>query len=992
MIAQKLTENPFLWSCLWQSTAFIGLGLAASLALRRRPCRAHHILLLTIIAAVLAPLATASVKHLGLGLFVAEPAIINPPAEPAANRLPVDNAPVLTGGAASNLADTDNARSKLIRPPVREYPASALAGSDEYPAPVAARSQGSEFPWRKVLLWSWAVAGGILFLRLSFIFATGLHLLISAEPVSRQNVSRALRRAQAKLSITHQVRLYTNRKVRSPIIWCFGTGPILLVPTDAGRDNDSIDWVSVFCHELAHYKRRDHIVGLFAELAVCALPWQLLLRPAKKRLLRLSERACDDWVLACGRPGADYAESLLDLVPQRQMAFVPAVLRSKNGLAARVRRILKDRCSNPRAGLFWLLAVGLTTACIGLGVALAQSRPAKKSPLDTYRLKVKEMHEAAAAGDIRKVKSLLKAGVDVNAQGKLKFTPSAAAVETGQRGYTSLHFAALNGHAKLAEFLISRGADLEPKNNYGRTPLALAVCGGHKEMVQLLLAAGADFNTKDIWYKKLLHHAAFYGHSDLADFLISKGAKIESTSNLGYTPLYLASLEGHAQMVELLIAKGADVNTTRGQMKKTPLYLAAERGHYEVAKTLIAAGANVEIEDMSKRTPLAVAVTSWRKDIAELLIANGASVDFPALHFACFMGDLDKVKKLIEQGARIDQQDRKGLEPLVYAALGGNKDIMRYLKEKGVDINARHGERDYILNKVARYGDKDMAQLLISMGADPKVTAGTGASAITPLDNAILSGNRDVAEVLLKHGAEVNKLGYCRYAPLHRACQKERMDLVELLLAYDADVNVRTGIEQTPLFFAAGADHVEIAGRLIAKGADVNARDKNLSTPLHRAAGGRGAKVAKILIDKGAEVNAKDSRGQTPLHEAAGYGNNEAVELLLKAGAKVDVKSDTGATTLYLAASGSKDSIESVEMLLAAGADINVKRIAEPDEGFSLLHIASRNGNIQVVEFLVAKGLDINAQTAEGRTPLSLAKEQKRNEAVIKLLQEHGAK
>jgi beta-lactamase regulating signal transducer with metallopeptidase domain len=103
----------------------------------------------------------------------------------------------------------------------------------------------------------------------------------------------------------------------------------------------------------------------------------MLLWWAKKRLLRLSERACDDWVLACGQPGTDYVDSLLDLVPQPQMAFVPAVLRSKKGLADRVRRILRDKCGNPRAGLLWVLVVCAATACIGMGVAFAQTRPAK---------------------------------------------------------------------------------------------------------------------------------------------------------------------------------------------------------------------------------------------------------------------------------------------------------------------------------------------------------------------------------------------------------------------------------------------------------------------------------------------------------------------------------------------------------------------------------------------------------------------------------------
>jgi hypothetical protein len=129
------------------------------------------------------------------------------------------------------------------------------------------------------------------------------------------------------------------------------------------------------------------------EIAVCILPWQLLLWWAKSRLTRLSEQACDDWVLATGQQGADYAESLLDLSPGGQMSFVPAVVSSKKGLSGRIRRILKDNCANPRTGALWALAVSTITLCLALGVAFAQTRPAKPD----FESTLSEPNESAAS-------------------------------------------------------------------------------------------------------------------------------------------------------------------------------------------------------------------------------------------------------------------------------------------------------------------------------------------------------------------------------------------------------------------------------------------------------------------------------------------------------------------------------------------------------------------------------------------------------------------
>ncbi|MHC4362288.1 MAG: DUF1573 domain-containing protein, partial [Planctomycetota bacterium] len=188
--------------------------------------------------------------------------------------------------------------------------------------------------------------------------------------------------ARAKLGIDSKVEVRTSQGVRSPVIWCWGPRPVLLVPSTAAEADKRLDWASILCHELAHWKRRDHIAGLLAELAACVLPWNALLWWAKTQLVRLSERACDDWVLACGQAGEDYAESLLGLVPGGQMAFAPAVVSSETGLAARVRRILQERCPDPRTGVLWALAATILVGFIAAGIAFAQARPAQDPKLD----------------------------------------------------------------------------------------------------------------------------------------------------------------------------------------------------------------------------------------------------------------------------------------------------------------------------------------------------------------------------------------------------------------------------------------------------------------------------------------------------------------------------------------------------------------------------------------------------------------------------------
>jgi hypothetical protein len=220
----------------------------------------------------------------------------------------------------------------------------------------------------------------ILALRLIWSFVLGFRLVAGGKPVSCQRIQGAARIARARLGLAGDVGVCSSERVRCPVIWCWGRNPVLLVPSSSQQADKDIDWVSVVCHELAHWKRLDHIAGLLTELIVCVFAWNPLAWWARRRLLRLSEQACDDWVLASGRPSTDYAESLLELIPQGRMAIAPALVSSKSGLASRVGRILQDKCGNPRTGILWALAVTLVATTLTVGVAFAQTRPAKAAP------------------------------------------------------------------------------------------------------------------------------------------------------------------------------------------------------------------------------------------------------------------------------------------------------------------------------------------------------------------------------------------------------------------------------------------------------------------------------------------------------------------------------------------------------------------------------------------------------------------------------------
>jgi len=69
MLEHLRPTDSLVWTIAWQSSAFLALGLAASLALRKRPARAHWALLSAMLAALISPALTETGRRLGWGLW-----------------------------------------------------------------------------------------------------------------------------------------------------------------------------------------------------------------------------------------------------------------------------------------------------------------------------------------------------------------------------------------------------------------------------------------------------------------------------------------------------------------------------------------------------------------------------------------------------------------------------------------------------------------------------------------------------------------------------------------------------------------------------------------------------------------------------------------------------------------------------------------------------------------------------------------------------------
>eukprot|EP01130_Rhizamoeba_saxonica_P015274 TRINITY_DN6815_c0_g1_i1.p1 TRINITY_DN6815_c0_g1~~TRINITY_DN6815_c0_g1_i1.p1 ORF type:complete len:261 (-),score=46.43 TRINITY_DN6815_c0_g1_i1:24-806(-) len=127
----------------------------------------------------------------------------------------------------------------------------------------------------------------------------------------------------------------------------------------------------------------------------------------------------------------------------------------------------------------------------------------------------------------------------------------------------------------------------------------------------------------------------------------------------------------------------------------------------------------------------------------------------------------------------------------------------------------------------------------------------------TPIYWATELDNHQIAEYLVRRGAEVNITETNGFTPLHLACHLGRVATVELFLQCGAFTDARTASGLTPLHLASKSNHLQICKLLLSRGhADVTTRDSNGLTPIHYATNIDVSNLLKsVLYRKMQEIN-----------------------------------------------------------------------------------------------------------------------------------------
>lgn len=203
---------------------------------------------------------------------------------------------------------------------------------------------------------------------------------------------------------------------------------------------------------------------------------------------------------------------------------------------------------------------------------------------------------------------------------------------------------------------------------------------------------------------------------NLVDFLLKHGANPNLRISNGKVALILATSKGYSQIVHSLLKNGAEIDAVDNE-GNSDLIVALSNDRFVIADTLLGRGPDVRLSNKKGMSALKAA---WKKDKYELCL------------------------DLITRGADHSQLS-------LWATIrGGHTALTDELFSRGEKLEAR--QIDKLLGYVCSDGFYEMAKTLLDKGADPNAFVGT-----TSVVYAVRGGHKDILELLLENGADLNR-------------------------------------------------------------------------------------------------------------------------------------------------------------------------------------------------------------------------------------------
>lgn len=240
---------------------------------------------------------------------------------------------------------------------------------------------------------------------------------------------------------------------------------------------------------------------------------------------------------------------------------------------------------------------------------------------------------------------------------------------------------------------------------------------------------------------------------------------------------------------------------------------------------------------------------SLQADIVLMLLQKGAEANLKnvkgktIVHVVCENGNTELLKYLVDgKICNLDEENNKGVTPLILALVGNNFEIVNYLIEQGADINKLETKIEIMLNKITKLiviepvvydenlyskyqvnglhiaaykGNFNLIKLIVSKNICSKHEKTSHGWNV--LHCAVQSGNLDIIKYLVNLGIETDQVTKYGETVLHIAVRNRKIDLVRYFVEFNVKIDAITNTGDSALGIAFQDKNPSIVQYLLGK-------------------------------------------------------------------------------------------------------------------------------------------------------------------------------
>ncbi|KAM9339461.1 ankyrin repeat and EF-hand domain-containing protein 1 [Symphorus nematophorus] len=462
-------------------------------------------------------------------------------------------------------------------------------------------------------------------------------------------------------------------------------------------------------------------------------------------------------------------------------------------------------------------------------------------------------------------------------------------------GVTALMEAAKAGSLQLVRTILKKGGNPNALDKKRLTAVHYAAMGGFFEVIQALSAYSADMGVINMEDCTPLHYAAATGDANCCKFLAQRGCNPKLKNLEGLLPRQIAKDAGHkAAAKELRKAERQQGKGNKasggggGGLMSDPWVLTLHdwSNEYEAElwqafgntsdtvstdmfiSVLEALNAPVELDQLH------LVISAHEKGREGCININDFIKGVKYIKKPFVLSSYMPKKKKGEKGGKGGKKKGKFVLPMPICTLppehmqrrpdGGPPHFM--IETYFNCSDTRRFDRDHppkhpIMNDSGWYVEKP-EKIYVN------------------INYCVRSGDLESVDLAFSQGVPVDVKDPFYKTPLMMACSSGNYEVAQYLLGQGADVNVRDQFFWTPLHHAAHAGEVELIELLLEAGAAVDARALSGGTPLMRAIESSRPSCVDVLIKAGASVNAENKKEQNCLDIARAFADSRIIDLI----------------------------------------------------------------------------------------------------------------